>query len=238
MKYATLQKELQGLEQIEKNQEKELEKLTLNQQPNSKIKELNEQLKSAKDRNKELEKKIQADTASYQKQHINLLDLQEKLQRLKEEKLQWRKAIAEKLPAPVDDKEGKETKKSEEEVLKNSIRSLKKRIEFERGVSKKNIESLKAELGQLQLQIKEAEQENRLNAAKLRELKPLLRHNQLKPLNAEQTETTEGRSGDVGGNEDHKEPSGEQRKTENKCQTDEEPPQSLSQDQPKPDSQS
>jgi len=185
MKYSDLQKELKGLETIEKNQEKELEKLMQAQEPNNKIKELNEQLKSAKEKNKELEKKIQADTASYQKQHVNLIDLQEKLQKLKEEKLLWKKAIAEGLPAPIEEKNTKEvSKKPEEEMLKNSIRSLKKRIEFERNTSKKTVEGLRTELANLLQQIKEAEQENKLNAAKLKELKPLLRHNQLKPLNS------------------------------------------------------
>ena len=181
MKYAELQKEMKNLEQIEKNQQKELDKLSQNRESSNKIQELTEQLKKAKEKNKELEKKIQADAASYQKQHVNLLDLQERLQRLKEEKAQWKKAIADKQTAPGAEKEGKD-KKSEEDILKNSIRSLRKRIEFERANSKKTTDTLKAELAQLQTQIKEAEQENKLNVAKLKELKPLLRHNQLKPL--------------------------------------------------------
>ncbi len=221
MKYAELQKELRGLEQIEKNQEKELEKLMQAQEPNNKIKELNEQLKAVKDKNKELEKKIQADTASYQKQHINLIDLQEKLQKLKEEKLLWKKALAEGLPAPIEDPKDTgtgNTKKSEEEMLKNSIRSLRKRIEFERGNSKKQIDSFKNELAQLQMQIKEAEQENKLNAAKLKELKPLLRHNQLKPLNTE-TAAEETKKEDETTKEDIAGATKE--KVEGKCQTDE-----------------
>jgi chromosome segregation ATPase len=181
MKYAELQKELKNLEQIEKSQQKELDKLTQNRESSNKIQELTEQLKKAKEKNKELEKKIQADAASYQKQHVSLLDLQEKLQKLKEEKAQWKKAIAEKQAGPGADKETKE-KKSEEEILKNSIRSLRKRIEIERANSRKATDGLKTELAQLQTQIKEAEQENKLNVAKLKELKPMLRHNQLKPI--------------------------------------------------------
>ena len=182
MKYSELQKELKGLEQIEKNQEKELEKLRQSQEPNGKLKDLNDQLKAAKDKNKDLEKKIQADASSYQKQHVSLIDVQEKLQKLKEEKIQWKRAIAEGVPTPYEEKTADTGKKTEEEMLKYSIKSLKKRIEFERASSKKQVDLLKTELSQLQLQIKEAEQESKLNAAKLKELKPMLRHNQLKPL--------------------------------------------------------
>ena len=129
MKNQEIQKEIKALEQIQKNQDKELDKITGNSEANNKIRTLNDQLKRTKDRNKELEKKIQAESASYQKQHNHLLDLQEKYQKLKKEKIMWKKAIAEKkLPA----EEGEENdKRSEEDVLKASIVSLQKRLDVE-----------------------------------------------------------------------------------------------------------
>jgi len=181
MKNAELQKEIKALEQIQKNQEKELEKIMGNSEANNKIKALNEQLKKTKEKNKELEKKIQAESSSYQKQHNYLLDLQEKYQKLKKEKILWKKAIVEKKLPPTEGEEDNE-KKSEEEVLKNSIASLQKRLEVEKVTAKKNLDGLKLDIAEYQKKIKEAEQEFKLNTAKLGELKKLMRHNQLKPL--------------------------------------------------------
>ena len=192
IKYAEYQDEYKGLENIKKKQEKELETLLQNAVAKNRIEELNEQLKQAKERNKELEKKIQADAINNKKQHVALINLQEKVQKAKEERLYWKKAIAEGLPPLVDDKGQKEGKKTEEEMLENSIILIKKRIEFERASSKKQINSLKAELMQLQKQIREIEQENKLSSIKLKQLKPLLKHNQLKPLNAETTNESKG----------------------------------------------
>lgn len=192
MKHAQYQEEYKGLENIRRKQEKELELLALNSAAKSKIEELNNQLKQAKERNKELEKKMQMDAANHKRQHVALIDIQEKIQKAKEEKLYWKKAIAEGLPPLADEKGQREGRKTEEEMLLNSIMLVKKRIEFERGSSKKQIESLKAELMMLQRQIKEIEQENKLSTAKLKQLKPLLKHNQLRPLNAETTNESKG----------------------------------------------
>eukprot|EP01022_Parablepharisma_sp_SALTPOND_P016069 TRINITY_DN2317_c0_g1_i1.p1 TRINITY_DN2317_c0_g1~~TRINITY_DN2317_c0_g1_i1.p1 ORF type:complete len:258 (+),score=69.60 TRINITY_DN2317_c0_g1_i1:846-1619(+) len=181
MKNQELQKEIKALEQIQKNQEKELDKIMGNSEANNKIKALNEQLKKTKEKNKELEKKIQAESTSYQKQHNYLLDLQEKYQKLKKDKIIWKKAIVEKKLPPAEGEEEND-KRSEEEVIKTSIASLQKRLEVERSTSKKTLEGLKTEISEYQRKIKEAEQEFKLNTAKLTELKKLMRHNQLKPL--------------------------------------------------------
>ena len=190
MKNQELQKEIQSLEQIQKNQVKELDKISGNTEANGKLKALNEQLKQCKDKNKELEKKIQAESASYQKQHNNLLDLQEKYQSLKKEKILWKKAIAEKLPAPPEE-DAAESKKSEVDVLQSSLTSLQKRLKMEKTAATKALDTVKGEIADYMKKVKEAEQENRLNTAKLAELKKSMRHNQLKPLN-DQEECGEG----------------------------------------------
>lgn len=177
-----LDKEIQALELVQKNQENELGKNAENTEGNSKIKMLNEQLKTTKEKNKELEKKIQAESASSQKQHNYLLDLQEKLQQLRKDKVRWKKAIADGLPCPPDENK-EEKKKPEEEVLKTSVLSLKRRFEMEKATTKKMVEIQKNEIAQYQMKIKEAEQENKLNTTKLAELKKMMRHNQLIPLN-------------------------------------------------------
>ncbi len=71
---------------------------------------------------------------------------------------------------------------TEEEVLKNSIASLQKRLDVERATAKKTLEGIRTEISEYQRKIKEAEQEFKLNTAKLGELKKMMRHNQLKPL--------------------------------------------------------
>ncbi len=181
MKNQELQKEIKALELIQKNQEKELDKLTGNSEANNKIKALNEQLKAAKEKNKEIEKKIQAESASYQKQHNHLLDLQEKYHKLKKDKVLLKKAIADRNAGRVEETPA-EDKKSEAEILKASIKSTQKRIDLERTTAKKTLEATKKEIEEYQKKIKEAEQENRLNTSKLAELKKKMRHNQLKPL--------------------------------------------------------
>lgn len=183
MKNIELDKEIHALEQIQKNQEKELEKNSEGSEGNNKIKTLNQQLKATKEKNKELEKKIQTESASYQKQHNQMLDLQEKLQELRKEKIRWKKAIAEGLPCPPDENQEEDGKKSDEDVLKTSVLSLKKRLELEKINAKKTAEAQKNEIASLQMKIKEAEQENKLNSAKLSDLKKQMRHNQLTPLN-------------------------------------------------------
>ena len=175
-------KELKGLESIEKIQDRELEKYAQLKRPSDIYKELNDQLKGARERNKELEKKIQVDTANNYKQHINLVDLQEKLHKLKEEKILSKKATE--ANTEVGTSQQREYMKlPEEEVLKKSIASLKKRIEFERNVSRKQIEAAKEELEQLRAQAKEMEQEKKPKAERLKESRLLVRHNQLEPLN-------------------------------------------------------
>ena len=102
----------------------------------------------------------------------------------------WKKAIAEKKLPPSEDN-GTEDKKSEAAILQSSIASLQKRIEMERASTKKTLEKLKIEITDYQKKIKEAEQENRLNTAKLAELKKMMKHNPLKPLAVKFTRTLE-----------------------------------------------
>ncbi len=182
MKNQQLQNEIEALELVQKNQEKELGRLTGNSEANGKIKALNDQLKSCKEKNKDLEKRIQIESASYQKQHNHLLDLQEKYQKLKKDKLRWKKAIAEKLPEPPPEDAEEDNKKSEEEVLQASLNSLQKRLKLEKAAAAKSLDAARAEVVDYQLKVKEAEQENKLNTAKLADLKKMMRHNQLKPL--------------------------------------------------------
>lgn len=180
MIYEKYSREYQGLETLKAKQEKDLDALMKSKESTENIEELNSRLKEVKEKNKELEKRIQADTANYQKQHENFVNLQERLQKIRDMKRAWRSALADGTPPPSDDSPQK--KKSEEEMLRNTIALIRKKMNFEASVHRKATESTRAEIVQLELNIKETEQENKLNAARIRELRPLVKHKQLVPL--------------------------------------------------------
>jgi len=181
MKTQELLKQEKTLKDILKTQERELEKLRKDFGFTEKLKSLNDELKQYKEANKELEKKMQAENQNYQKCHTKLMDLQSKIQRLKEEKLRWKKAIADKLPAPPNEVI-EESKRSEEEILQESLTLLQKRLKTEKATNAKNLKIVRMEIEEYEKKVKEAEQEARLNTDKLSQLRKVLRFRQLDPL--------------------------------------------------------
>eukprot|EP00826_Nyctotherus_ovalis_P034328 TRINITY_DN2839_c0_g2_i1.p1 TRINITY_DN2839_c0_g2~~TRINITY_DN2839_c0_g2_i1.p1 ORF type:complete len:281 (+),score=102.16 TRINITY_DN2839_c0_g2_i1:1022-1864(+) len=180
MIYEKYSREYQGLETLKVKQEKDLDTLMKSKESTENIEELNIKLREVKEKNKELEKRIQADTANYQKQHESFVNLQERLQKIRDMKRAWKSALADGVPPPTDDSPQK--KKSEEEMLRNTITLIRKKMNFEASAHRKHIEFTRAEIAQLERSIKEIEQENKLNAAKIKELRPLVKHKQLIPL--------------------------------------------------------
>eukprot|EP00826_Nyctotherus_ovalis_P019595 TRINITY_DN16062_c0_g1_i2.p1 TRINITY_DN16062_c0_g1~~TRINITY_DN16062_c0_g1_i2.p1 ORF type:complete len:114 (+),score=31.13 TRINITY_DN16062_c0_g1_i2:380-721(+) len=86
------------MQQLYNDKEKELKRLSESEE-NTKLKQLNEELKKVKARNREIERKIQAVNGEYKNEHDYYLELHERLQKLKQEEATWKKAIAEgKLP--------------------------------------------------------------------------------------------------------------------------------------------
>ena len=172
--------EYKGLETPKVRQDKELNSLIKTKESTEVIEDLKNKLKEAKEKNKELEKRLQTDATNYKKQHENFVNLQEKLQRIRELKRAWKNALAEDLPAPSED--GVQRKKPEDEMMKNTIALIRKKMDFETNAHRKQIESMQAEIAQLQLSIKEIEQENKLNVDQIKKLKALVKHKQLIPL--------------------------------------------------------
>ncbi len=172
-----LQDEVKSLTNIQKNQGKELNRIMGNQEYENKIKSLNEEAKKARERVKELEKRLAAETSESQKSHILAGDLRDKYVRLKEEQ----KNLKSGSPLP-DQSYEKEEKKDAVEVLQTSINSLQRMIRLERSGNKKLIESLLQDKANMQSRLKEIEQENRVGAIKVTEMKRSVRHNQLRPL--------------------------------------------------------
>eukprot|EP00826_Nyctotherus_ovalis_P049438 TRINITY_DN5984_c0_g1_i2.p1 TRINITY_DN5984_c0_g1~~TRINITY_DN5984_c0_g1_i2.p1 ORF type:complete len:583 (+),score=224.16 TRINITY_DN5984_c0_g1_i2:59-1807(+) len=181
MKTQELLKQERTLKGILRTQEKELEKLKKDFGLSEKLKSLSEELRQYKEANKELEKKMQAENQNYQKCHTRLMDLQSKAQNLKEEKLRWKKAVADKVPAPPSEVV-EETKRSDAEILQESLGLLQKRLRTEKAVNARNLKAVRAEVEEYEKKIKEAEQEARLNTDKLSQLRRILRFRQLSPL--------------------------------------------------------
>lgn len=179
MMYERYSKESKGLQTLRFRQDKHLSILMKSKESTATIEDLNNKLKEMKEKNKDLEKRIQSDTTNYQKYHENFVDLQERLQEIREMKQAWKSALAEGSPAPSEDVP---KKKSEDEILRNTIMLIQKKMSFEKNSNLKQTEEIRAEIAQLQLAIREIEKENKLNAAKIRELKPLVKHKQLAPL--------------------------------------------------------
>eukprot|EP00826_Nyctotherus_ovalis_P064644 TRINITY_DN9487_c0_g2_i4.p1 TRINITY_DN9487_c0_g2~~TRINITY_DN9487_c0_g2_i4.p1 ORF type:complete len:577 (+),score=187.25 TRINITY_DN9487_c0_g2_i4:519-2249(+) len=176
--YEKYSNEYNELEVLEVKQEKEIGRLIKSRRSLELICELSNELKKAKGKNRELVRKVQADTANTQRKHEAFVNLQEKLQKIREEKRAWRKALAEGSPPPIDN----QRQKHEEEMVKNTITLIRKKMAFEATAHKRHVDLLRAEIAQLQQKSKEIEQENKLNAAKIKELKSMVRHNQLVPL--------------------------------------------------------
>jgi hypothetical protein len=67
-------------------------------------------------------------------------------------------------------------------MVKNTIILIRKQMNFGVNTHRKQTENIRNEIAQLQLSIKEMEQENKINAEKTKELRPLVKHNQLLPI--------------------------------------------------------
>lgn len=77
---------------------------------NNQIKQLNDQLKTIKSANKELEKKFQVDNADYSKQHQYFVDLQDKYRKL-QETINAKKNLVDKNPLDLPNEENSGAKK-------------------------------------------------------------------------------------------------------------------------------
>jgi len=171
-----LDSELKALAKIQKLQDMEISKILGNQDYETKIKELNEEIKNTKLHLKDQERKLVSDSQDSQNLHEAVAELKSKYQKLKDEKEQ----ILKKSPSKSDENE--ESKKCEIDVLEASIQSIQKTLKFERAAHRKNIDNLTKEKSYLLNHLKEAEQERKVGVIKVSEVQKTVRHNQLKPL--------------------------------------------------------
>jgi len=168
----SLQKEIKTLNQLQKNQGKELTRIGTKQEYENKIKSLNEQLKRLKEKSKEIDLKNSSVHQNDEKIKDFVRGLNEKYQKLKIEVENLKKQNN--SPNLIEIKKEENSEKNSEE-LKVTLRALKSTLEKERILSKKELEIILVEMGEIRKKLKETEQENRLNALKLKELTRVIR---------------------------------------------------------------
>jgi len=175
-----LESENKALQKIEKEQNKALMNFESAGHP-EKLSSLKEEIRSLKDTYKELVTKQKEDEKVLKEKHEKCVDLEEKCRKLKSLVKQKKQEEDEPKPPEVTEqdilelenkiKETEQKKKEEEARLKKRVRDLETQIRD----SKHNIE-------QLNIKLKEKDQECRLSMLKIKELRRAVRHNQLKPL--------------------------------------------------------
>jgi len=170
----TLKKEINDMQQIYDSKEKELEEL-INTEDNSKLRQLNEEFKKIRTKNKEIEKQIQTANEEYKNEHNCYLKLQERLQKLKQKEITWKKAIAEnKLP----------TDELNNEADKIKILDLQKKVMKQKIIGKKTIDELNVQIANYLSKIKEEEEKYKQSSERLALLRNMIKHNKLQPINS------------------------------------------------------
>ncbi len=179
------QKEIRVLTQIQKAQGKELEKILGRQEYERRIKDLGTELKAAKDRIKDLEKKAAVDAAANLKLHTYAVDLKEKYAKLQaiyrnylHAKPMFPQNGLPELPEPEPEPEHQpepegEAKaqdpeaKSEIKVLQAALRTMQRRSDAEKVATKRIVNNLMTQIAGLKQELKESEQLHKLHQYRL-----------------------------------------------------------------------
>ncbi len=161
-----LKREIKGLQQLEKCQGRELQRRVDPREYDEKIKLQDEYVKRMKERAKELERRVGLGAANDGRIQEYIQNLSEKCAQLQASVESLRKRSATALPPPPPNPQTEEFV----EKLRTSLRSLKKTLEAERTTTRRTLEGLQKEMDALRGRIKEADQESRLTALRVREL--------------------------------------------------------------------
>lgn len=180
-----LEAENDALQKIEREQKKALDEVHNVQNYSSRMKALSTETRAMKERYRELINQQKQDEKILREQHERCVVLEEKCRKL-QAAIKTRKPEAE-----VDEDEPKPPEVTEHDVeeLKVKIQEAEKqKVEEERRL-KSRIKELEAQIRDskhnvdvLSVQLKEKDQEVRLTVLKIKELKRVTRHNQLKPI--------------------------------------------------------
>lgn len=181
-----LESEHLSLKKIEKQQQKALDSAHQSNTYPDKIGKLKEDIRQAKENYRELVKKQKEDEKIHKVQHEKCVDLEDKCRKLydqikkrkseEEEKKKSENEMPEITEATILDLESRikeaETRGAEDE---KKMRNKIKELEIQVRESKHNLDMLK-------IKLKEKDQECRLSALKIKELRKAMKHNQLRPL--------------------------------------------------------
>lgn len=186
-----LEAENESLQKIESEQKKALEEVQNAQNYKQRMQSLQQESRTLKDRYRELIQKQKQDEKILKDQHERCVLLEEKTR---------------KLHALVKNKKGESDEPKLPEVTEQDIQELRTKMEETERKKKEEEGRLKARIRELEAQVREArhnvdvynvrlkekDQECRLNALKIKELKRAVRHNQLRPLEKPQSKAEEG----------------------------------------------
>lgn len=186
-----LEAENESLQKIESEQKKALEEVQNAQNYKQRMQSLQQESRTLKERYRELLQKQKQDEKILKDQHERCVMLEEKTR---------------KLHALVKSKKGESDEPKVPEVTEQDIEELRGKMEETERKKKEEETRLKARIRELEAQVREArhnvdvynvrlkekDQECRLNALKIKELKRAVRHNQLKPLEKPKSKAEEG----------------------------------------------
>jgi len=175
---------------VQKDQEKALQSLSKENDYEKKINELNVELKSAKDHLRKLQYRQREDERSMKVQHETLVALEEKCRKMAlviKEKKKKRQEFREKQQnlehlSQMHTKDDlmqleNELRMAEQEKLIEE-KKLKERVKGQ----EESIRALQSELAEVSQQVKEKDQEYRLNELKIKELRRQIPAKVLKPI--------------------------------------------------------
>ena len=179
-KIEELQSEHTSLKKIEKEQQKAISSAEQSNSYPEKISKLKDDIRTSKDKYRELVAQQKANEKVFNAQHKKCVDLEEKCRKLfdniKKKKSEEKKDEEDVTEEKIEELERRirdaEKKYTEEE---NVIRRRIKDMELQSRDAKHNIELLK-------IKYKEKDQECRLNLLKIKELKKAVKQNQGKPI--------------------------------------------------------
>lgn len=179
-----MQKEIKTQEKIQNEQSKELMKINEESDFYTKIKNLGEELRMQKVRNKEWQEKANKEREKNQKYKDRIRELELKLKQSKQPKSR-EKQLEQSKDEESPSSEEVESLRRINQKLKVKWESLNKRLKGNKIIHAKEAKELRYELENMQVMFRDKDKEARLLSLKLKELYRIGKFQKLKPLDFE-----------------------------------------------------
>lgn len=167
-------REIKALQRIQNEQGKALEKITTENDYVNKIKNLMEELRIAREKNKELESKQKKDEKTVKTQFDHMMKLQERCRELKASALgggDSKAALAGDSDKALEEhKEKLLTAEQNKEILVKAAETEKRAHKLTKAKYEAQLKEINAKVEKLEQQLREKEQESKIASSKLREL--------------------------------------------------------------------